>query len=367
MTLSLYSIWIILNIIFFAVISVIQFPIRKRKLIPVRIILIPVKLLLASTIANFIMVLDIGFVFWASYALGAVYIVLFGDMFGDILTLPVIIKGKHEKTARLQLIISALCVSAYLSFGIINMQTVTAKEHLIKSDKLHNSYKIVFISDMHIGSSQSLATAKKTIRQAASEKPDIILLGGDIVDEFTTKTEMEQSFSLLGTLDVPIYFIYGNHDRQDNCSLTGGAVFTAEELENALTSNGIHILKDEWIRFSDDLTIFGRESYNIPDRKSLDDIFARPENTFILQIDHSPYLTEEIEQSKADLQLSGHSHAGQLFPLNFIYRLVGYDSYGFFHYGETELYVSAGASGWIIPFRSEKACHYEVFRLSADT
>lgn len=367
MSLFLYLIWIILNIVFFAVISVIQYPIRKKKLIPVRIILIPVKLLLASTITYLIMVLDFGYIFWISYALGAVYIVLFGDMFGDILTLPVIINGKYGKTARLQLVISALCVSAYLAFGTINMQTVTAKEHLIYSDKLHNSYKIVFITDMHVGSSQSLAITKNTIRQAASEQPDIILLGGDIVDEYTTKDEMEQTFSFFGTLDVPVYFVYGNHDRQDNASLTGGAAFTPEELETALLSNGIHILKDEWVRFSDDLTIFGRESYNVPDRKSLDDISVRPENTFILQVDHSPYLTEEIEQSKADLQLSGHSHAAQLFPLNTLYRLAGYDSYGFFRYGETELYVTAGASGWIIPFRSEKGCHYEVFYLSAQT
>ena len=367
MTLSLCFIWIILNIVFFAVISVIQYPMRKKKLVPVRIILIPVKFLLASTIAYLIMVQDIGFIFWFSYAFGALYIVLFGDMFGDIFTLPVIIKGKHDKTARLHLVISALCVSAYLAFGMINMQTVTAKEHFIKSDKMHNSYKIVFISDMHVGSSQSLATTEKTIRKAASEKPDIILLGGDIVDEYTSKTEMVQTFSVFGTLDMPVYFVYGNHDRQDNASLTGGADFTPEELENALLSNGIHILKDEWIRFSDDLTIFGRESYNASDRKSLDDISARPENTFVLQVDHSPYFTEEIEQCKADLQLSGHSHAAQLFPLNPLYRLSGYDSYGFFHYGETELYVSAGASGWVIPFRSEKGCHYEVFYLSAKT
>ena len=86
----------------------------------------------------------------------------------------------------------------------------------------------------------------------------------------------------------------------------------------------------------------------------------------MLLVDHSPYQTEEIEQSHADLQLSGHSHAGQLFPLQMIYNLTGYDAYGEYHHGETVLYVTSGASGWCIPFRTEEGCHYEMITLAPE-
>ena len=46
-----------------------------------------------------------------------------------------------------------------------------------------------------------------------------------------------------------------------------------------------------------------------------------------------------------------------------VYRLAGYDAYGFFRHGDTDLYVSAGASGWSFPFRTEAGCHYEVITL----
>ena len=98
-------------------------------------------------------------------------------------------------------------------------------------------------------------------------------------------------------------------------------------------------------------------------RKPIGDIPPRPEGSFVLLADHSPYETEDIIASGADLQISGHTHAGQLFPLQWIYRLAGYDAYGWFHHGETDVYVSSGASGWGFPFRTEAGCHYEVVTL----
>ena len=86
-------------------------------------------------------------------------------------------------------------------------------------------------------------------------------------------------------------------------------------------------------------------------------------NAYVLMVDHAPYVTQDIIDSGADLQLSGHAHAGQLFPLQGVYRLAGYDAYGFFRHGDTDLYVSAGASGWSFPFRTEAGCHYEVITL----
>jgi len=78
------------------------------------------------------------------------------------------------------------------------------------------------------------------------------------------------------------------------------------------------------------------------------------------------YAPEDTAASGADLQLSGHTHAGQLFPLRLIYNLTGYDAYGFYQHGDTTTYVSAGASGWNFPFRTEAQCQYDVIEFQPE-
>ncbi len=246
------------------------------------------------------------------------------------------------------------------------MQTVKANRFTFSSDKLTESYKFVFVSDMHVGSAQSMQTAEKTIRSIAAESPDFVILGGDLTDEFTTKEEMEQFYSVFGEINVPVYLIYGNHESQPSVVNMKDRTYTNEELENAVTSNGIHILKDEWTQFSDELVIFGRDDYNSERRKPIGEITARPEEAFVLLADHYPYEKEDTMKSGADLQISGHSHAGQLFPLQTVYNLAGYDAYGFFRRGDTALYISPGAGGWLFPIRTEKRCQYEVVMLEPD-
>lgn len=147
--------------------------------------------------------------------------------------------------------------------------------------------------------------------------------------------------------------------------MAGGNAFTPQELESTILKNNIQILKDEWISIGDDLVILGREDSSSSERIPIDIISPRPENAFVLQIDHSPYIYDEIEKSNADLQISGHTHAAQLFPLRFIYEIAGYNAYGFYRHGNTDVYVSSGASGWRVPFRTEAFCHYEVITLKA--
>ena len=332
----------------------------------VRILLVVVKTILCLLTANLVMIQNTGYIFWLCYLLAACYVALFGDIVGDMISLPFVIWRKQGNCVRPQITVCALCTLTYLIYGTVNMQTVTAKQFTFYSEKLRKNYRIAFLTDLHVGSAQSLATTEKTVRKIAAETPDVVLLGGDIVDEYTTKEEMLWVFSQFGAMDVPVYYIYGNHDRQDMHDLTGGALFTPEELEDALKTNEIQILRDEWIQISKDLVLFGREDISHPERQTIGEISERPKDAFVLLVDHSPYQTEEIKLSHADLQLSGHSHAGQLFPLQVLYNLTGYDACGEYHHGETVLYVTSGASGWCIPFRTEEGCHYEMITLAPE-
>ena len=68
------------------------------------------------------------------------------------------------------------------------MQIVSADRFTVVSDKLRQDHRFVFVADLHIGSSQSMQTVKNTIRKIDEENADFVLLGGDIVDEYTEIT-----------------------------------------------------------------------------------------------------------------------------------------------------------------------------------
>ncbi len=367
MTISRYFLWIALTLLWFVLLSAAQIPVRKRRNMPVRAALAVVKPLLGSLIAFWIIAIDSDCAYKLGFFLAPLYVVLFGDAAGDVVLL---LAGTAKKTVRVtnrpQIAVCAVCTVLFLAFGTVNMQTVHANRLTVHSEKLTRAYRVVFLSDLHVGSAQSMSTVEKTVRGLDSENADCVLLGGDIVDEYTAREEMEHVFSLFGTLRTPVYFLYGNHDRQPSPAAAGGRTFTDAELEAALLSNGITVLRDEWVSFADDLEIFGREDAGSDERKPLSGIAERPENAFVLAVDHSPYEREEIIESGADLQLSGHTHAGLLFPLRLVYDLAGYDACGFYRHGNTDLYVSSGVSGWLFPLRTEAGCHYEVITLQPE-
>ena len=363
MTTSGFALWIVCVLVCAALLYLIQIPLRKLQKKWPRIIVLIAKFLLCVFIAFAVMAIDAAIVYRFTFVLSGLYVALFGDIVGDIISLFIENRGKPESRRKRQFTAIAICTVIYLLAGTINMQVVTPHAVNITTDKVQKTHKFVFFADIQVGSSQSMKTVEETIRKIDNEDPEFVLIGGDNTDELTTNEEMKQLYALLGTIDAPVYFIYGNHDYQPTGESFGGRTYTQEELEEALASNGINVLKDEWIEWDDNIVLFGRDDYTSPDRKPIEAVPARPEGSFVIAVDHSPYETEDIIKSGADIQLSGHSHAGQFFPLQALYRLAGYDAYGKFHHGDTDVFVTSGAGGWGVPFRTEAGCHYEVVTL----
>lgn len=79
--------------------------------------------------------------------------------------------------------------------------------------------------------------------------------------------------------------------------------------------------------------------------------------------DHQPYDDDQVDRESAALQLSGHTHAGQLWPLQLVYWLLGLPAYGEFEKENVLLYVSEGVSDWMIPLRTEKHCRWDLITL----
>ena len=297
-----------------------------------------------------------------------VYAVLLCDAGADFVELLLSRLSRRHFSAKTVEILSVLLTVLYIGYGTVNMQTIVPSEHVYVSDKVKTEHTFVFFADLHYGSPQSEETVAKAFREIAERKPEFIVLGGDITDEHTTAEEMKRLYEQLGSLNIPVYFVYGNHDRQGHGNYLGGAKYSREELEETLRVNGISILKDEIAVISDDFVLLGREDISEGEGScSVSELPALPADAYAVCVDHAPKRLNELKELGADLQLSGHVHAAQFFPEQYIYRLTVKCTYGSYRIGNTDLYVSSGIAGWYVPFRTEAHCNYEVITVTPKT
>ena len=167
----------------------------------------------------------------------------------------------------------------------------------------------------------------KKIRAGSKNKyADIVVLTGDIFDENTPYQDMIDASKILGSIknDQGIYFVYGNHERANY----QGIEFTPEQIAANLEANGIQVLNDEVVCL-DNINIIGRSDasfWQTNNRASMADLTALiPEDktdNYTIVLDHQPLDLETNATLKIDLQLSGHTHGGQVnipFILNGLY------------------------------------------------
>ncbi len=356
MTAARYIAWAASVLAGFAVMAVIRTVLDTVQNKWLRVLLFVVKFLLGTALGFGLIASASPFLWKYAYPLMGIYIALISDCICDIVlcVLPQRYRG-GSGTAVLGII-----VVVYALYGTVNSQIIREDHLSFSSHRIAEAHRFVFVSDLHYGSSQTAGSFTDALERICAASPEFILLGGDICDEHTEKEEMRQVFAQFGDTGIPVYFIYGNHDRQDRGDYIGGKKYTEEEFEQALLDSGIIILQDEYVRFSDDLVLFGREDISNAGRLPLADLPARPQGIYTICVDHSPYNTEDTYAAGADLQLSGHTHAGQIFPMRWLYTLAGLNVVYTYRTGSTDLYVSPGIGNWYYPFRNETHCSYAV-------
>lgn len=255
-----------------------------------------------------------------------------------------------------------------LIYGFFNMNHVLKTEYLLETEKNLGNYKVVLITDTHYGTIQDTEVLKNKIEEINMQNPDIVVLGGDIVEEGTSKEQMQEVFQVLGgiTNHYGIYYVYGNHDRQP---YTQNRSFTNEELEHAITENGIVILEDDYVEIRDDLVIAGRGDAawgNVSGRASTEEILdGIDREKYIILADHQPVEAEENSEQGVDLEISGHTHAGQVWPVGVLSELAGILNYGEYQEGACKVIVSSGFTGWGYPIRTEEHCEYVVINIES--
>ncbi len=264
-------------------------------------------------------------------------------------------------------IVPILLVAVLFTYGYFNMNTVRQTRYTVESNELSQNYRVVFLSDMHYGTVHSPEILEEKVNEINGLKPDFIILGGDIIEEGTSKQEMIDAFETLGRLDSSYgtFFVYGNHDRQ---RYTSDPEYTEEELADAISRNGITILKEDYVEIGDDILLVGREDLSAKNDRVEFNLLSNGANTdrFILVADHQPNNVKSNIGIGADLQLSGHTHGGQMMPLGWLPFLYNGYVYGEYKTDNTTVIVSSGFAGWGFPIRTQGVSEYVVVDLCAE-
>lgn len=347
-----------------AVIFALQFPLRRKPHPVLRTVVFFIKLLLIPVTALLFVAIDSKIAYMHGSIFVVVYIALIGDSAADVVDLIVrCIKRKGVESFRLLLCGAAgilFCGGVYI-YGTWNAENIREMRHEWKAEGLKREHTFAFAADLHAGSAQTMDTLRNLCRDINAAKPEFVILGGDVTDELTSYEDMVETYSILSELEAPVYFIYGNHDRQPSSGFVSGRTYTDEQLEEEITRAGIHILKDEYVKTAEDLVLLGREDISSDARIKWEDLKNPFEGEGALIVaDHQPYDKEQLEIESSALQISGHTHAGQLWPLKTVYTLLGLPAFGEFEQKNTFLYVSAGANDWMVPIRTEEHCEWEL-------
>ena len=213
----------------FGLLYAVQAPFRKTNRNLLKLLVWFIKLIIMIALA-FALIAFAAPIFWRhGYPFAECYIALLADVLCDPVK-AVLFRVRKKTDHKTSFILSLLSMAAVLIYGTVNMETVVPNHHVYTSDKLKQSYTAVFISDLHIGSSQSTAVVEKAFREIRELHPDFIMLGGDISDEQSENGEMKWTYEQLGKMDIPVYYIYGNHDRQPRSAYMYGPAYSREEL-----------------------------------------------------------------------------------------------------------------------------------------
>ena len=257
--------------------------------------------------------------------------------------------ARYRALAVLALLVVLVVAGMFSALGPVRVRAVDVT--LPRWPRALDGFRIVQLSDLHLGPVLGRDFARRVVEQTNELGADLIVITGDLVDGSVANDGPEAA--PLGELRAEhgCYFVTGNHDHFSN----------ADEWVAELSRLGIRALRN-------DLTVIGAgeacfELAGVEDRqgrmvaggsgedlpRALRDHQAdRP----VILLAHQPLIFREAARQGVALQLSGHTHGGQIAPFQLLTRLV-YSRYvaGLYREGESQIYVSSGTGFWGPPIR----------------
>ncbi len=225
-----------------------------------------------------------------------------------------------------------ICASILCLIAVLFSHNLRVKRYRIASKKITRAWRIVQISDVHIGSRQG-GFMQRIVRRINQLEPDFITITGDLIDSTSVQLAALESLS---KLKAKTFFSIGNHERYADLDKM---LAMAEQL-------GLHTLRQQSVSMRE-ITFLGIDD---ADRRDQVDChlpnIALSADKFNVLLYHRPLGWECAIKHGVDLMLSGHTHNGQIFPFNWIVKQQFPRICGLYREGYHHLHVSPGTGTW---------------------
>ncbi len=264
---------------------------------------------------------------------------------------PAIINNNYQKIKEYIFLSSLFIIFIIILVGYMNASDIHITSVNLKIAKKHNdkSLNIAMISDLHINPITSVDKVEEIVEKINMLEADIVVLAGDIVDIGIEEFKYLKIGEIFKKIESKygVFGIPGNHEYFDDIDKTLGHI----------SKSGVTFLRDSVKKVDNSFYLIGREDFRSEmmvgkKRKSLDKLLEGVDKKLpIILLDHQPMQLYEAAENDIDLQLSGHTHNGQIIPFNFITEAIFEKSWGYLKKGNTHYYISCGIGTWGPPLR----------------
>lgn len=293
------------------------------------------------------------FVFW-----------VFCDLAGKLIR---VLVHRRDRRHYVEGIAAILLTVVYLSVGWYNAHHVSRTQYTFQTQKDLgvDRLRVVEIADLHLGITLDGEAFYDQCQRINQERPDLVVVVGDYVDDDSCYEDMLVASRALGSLETTygVYFVFGNHDK----GYYTYRDFSSVQLRQALEDNRVTVLEDETVLIGDCVSLVGRQDRSVADRLDMGALTRDLDpDTYSIVLDHQPndYLSES--EAGVDLVLSGHTHGGHIFPAGQLGLAMGANDriYGAEVRDKTTFVVTSGISGWAIPFKTGTWSEYVVIDIT---
>lgn len=273
---------------------------------------------------------------------------------------------KKNISGRMVGVLAIIITMIYLGYGYYSCHHIVETAYELTNTKSAKSLKIVTFSDSHIGTTFGPEKFYDYISEINDKNPDVVLITGDFVDDSTTRNDLIKACKALNKLKTTygVYYTYGNHDKGYYDSTRRG--WTYEDLERELKSAGVIVLQDECVDINDEYCIIGRKDRS-DERISMSEFEKSVDkNKYIIVMDHQPNDYDNQAAAQVDLVISGHTHGGQLIPINKIGELIKANdfTYGHTRIKNTDFIVNSGIGCWAMDFKTGCKSEYVIININ---
>lgn len=235
--------------------------------------------------------------------------------------------------------------------GVLKASSFNVVESEIQIAELENELRIMQITDVHIGHHRGREYLEKIIEATNQRNPDLVLIAGDLVD--SAIAFQPDVLAPLSRLKSPVYFVGGNHEEYVDSELAfklieqqGINVLHNEIIE----THGIQLVGLNYMNADENTFDMHPSSRTGTIKSALHELPLKQEIPSIL-LHHSPVGFVYADKAGIDLMLSGHTHAGQVFPATLLAKHIFSMNRGFYQHGQTKVLVSQGAGTYMVRVR----------------